>query len=272
MEFHHRNGQFINGFSEAVEIEDRYLFPMLKSSALAAGKTETTDRWMLVTQSSIGQETAAIAENAPRTWNYLLSHAELLDRRKSSIYKNRPRFSIFGVGKYTFASWKVAISGFYKKLQFVKVGTVEGKPIILDDTAYFVTCHSEREADLVCSLLNSEPARRFFSALIFWDAKRPITVSVLKLLDLQSLAESLGQGEQLKACRAGVLSIPTQSVLSGHKTAGLRLQRGRVATRMRAAALGNYSTGNFDSAWTSVANLRWRCFGHCRNSWPAMAT
>jgi hypothetical protein len=201
MEFHRQDGHFVNGFGEVVDIEDAYLFPMLKSSALANGKTETTDRWMLVTQSSVGDETAAIKEKSPRTWDYLLSHSDSLDQRKSSIYRNRPRFSVFGVGKYTFAPWKVAISGFYKRLEFAKVGMLQGKPIVLDDTAYFVDCRSEREADIVCSLLNSDLARRFYGAFIFWDAKRPITVSVLKLLNLQRLAESLNQWESLKACR-----------------------------------------------------------------------
>jgi hypothetical protein len=201
MEFRIDDGRLINGFGEAVDIENRYLFPMLKSSALTVGKTQTLDRWMLVTQTHIGEETASIAQHAPRTWDYLLSHANWLDRRKSTIYKNRPRFSLFGVGQYTFAPWKVGISGFYKRLEFVKIGPFQGKPVVLDDTAYFVDCHSEQEADLVCSLLNSDLAQRFYSALIFWDAKRPITVSVLRLLSIERLAQHLHRWQDLKACR-----------------------------------------------------------------------
>ena len=34
---------------------------------------------------------------------------------------------------YTFEPWRVAISGFYKKLNFRVVGSFEGKPIVLDD-------------------------------------------------------------------------------------------------------------------------------------------
>ncbi len=40
---------------------------------------------------------------APKTWKYLLSHGEALDGRRSSIYQNRPRFSVFGIGRYSLA-------------------------------------------------------------------------------------------------------------------------------------------------------------------------
>jgi hypothetical protein len=121
-----------------------------------------------------------------------MTHADRLDRRASSIYRNRPRFSIFGVGKYTFAPWKVAISGFYKQLIFTKLGQYAGKPIVLDDTCYFLPCASEAEADELMRLLNGPVARDYLSSLIFWDTKRPITAEILQTLDLDRLAQESG--------------------------------------------------------------------------------
>ena len=63
-------------------------------------------------------------------WGYLLAHADLLDARSSSIYRKRPRFSVFGVGPYTFAPWKVGISGFYKTLDFRAIGPVDQANIV----------------------------------------------------------------------------------------------------------------------------------------------
>ena len=114
--------------------------------------------------------------------------ATRLTAAAGSIYRNRPRFSVFGVGDYTFAPWKVAISGFYKRLRFSVVGSSEGKPTVLDDTGYFVSCRTEEEANQVASLLNSEAAGQFFSAFVFWDAKRPITVDLLSRLDIMAIA------------------------------------------------------------------------------------
>ena len=128
---------------------------------------------MLVTQRTVGEDTVAIADEAPLTWRYLESHANFLDARASSIYRNRPRFSVFGIGEYSFAPWKVAISGFYKSLEFRIVAPKEGRPVVLDDTCYFLSCGTEEEAEVLAALLNSEAARGFFRSFVFWDAKRP---------------------------------------------------------------------------------------------------
>ena len=181
-----RKDLYVNGLGEVVQLERDFLYPMLKSSELS--KRASPSRYMLVTQRSIGEDTRRIADRAPLTWRYLESHADVLDSRSSSIYRNRPRFSVFGVGDYSFAPWKVSISGFYKQLQFVPVGPKDGKPVVLDDTCYFLACQSEAEAGQLAGLLNTEEARGFFNAFVFWDAKRPITVSLLSTLDLDALA------------------------------------------------------------------------------------
>jgi hypothetical protein len=199
MELRKEGSKYRNGLGEVVELEDTYLFPMLKSSqvARAAG---TGNRFMLVPQRAIGDDTRAIAGCAPRTWDYLTSHAPLLDRRGSSIYRKRPPFSIFGVGDYSFAPWKVAISGFYKNLRFMAVGPASGRPVVLDDTSYFLPCQTRPQAELLARLLNSPSAQEFYSAFVFWDAKRPITADLLRRLDLRRLAEELGLETEFNAC------------------------------------------------------------------------
>ena len=186
MELIKENGKYKNNLGEVFELEDDYVFPMLKSSDLANGNLMPR-RWMLVTQKEVKSDTSNIAEIAPKTWNYLISHGEFLDRRGSSIYKKRARFAMFGIGDYSFAHWKVAISGFYKKLEFNVIGSYENKPIVLDDTCYFIPFETEIEAEKVCRLLNSKAGREFFESFIFWDAKRPITVDILQKLDITKL-------------------------------------------------------------------------------------
>jgi hypothetical protein len=201
MELRKEGHRFRNGLGELVDLEDDYIYPMLKSSEITNGHSKEPSRWMLVTQKAVGDETSVIRVLAPKTWAYLQQQADLLDRRGSSIYRNRPRFSVFGVGDYTFSPWKVAISGFYKNLRFATVGPFAGKPVVLDDTSYFVACQSEQEAHFIADLLNSQPAREFFSAFVFWDAKRPITVELLRRLDLSALATQLGSDSNLAQFR-----------------------------------------------------------------------
>jgi hypothetical protein len=183
-----------NGMGETIALEDAFLFPMLKSSDVGNGRTRCRGV-MVVTQQLVGEDTSHIRTKAPQTWAYLERNVALMDKRGSIIYKNKPPFSVFGVGPYTFAPWKVAISGFYKKLHFVKIGPIDGKPVVFDDTIYFLPCWSEEEASFLETLLRSEAAQAFFHSMIHWDEKRPITVEILRRLSIHKLAAILGWEE-----------------------------------------------------------------------------
>lgn len=199
MEFRRGNGHFTNGRHEKCQLEATYLFPLLKSSDIANGRM-APDRYVLVTQRKPSDDTEEVKKRAPKTWAYLTAHAEALDQRRSIIYKERPRFSVFGVGDYTFSPWKVAISGLYKNCRFEVVGERDGKPIVLDDTCYFIPCVSEKEARFVCDLLNSDVCQRFLRSLVFFDAKRPITIDVLNRIDLKRVAEHVNKAAEAKRC------------------------------------------------------------------------
>lgn len=193
---------------EPLDLEREAVFPMLKASDLGNGKVPAPTRWMVVPQRTTGEDTSRLARVAPNTWAYLNSHADRLDKRASVIYKGRPRFSVFGIGEYSFAPWKVAIAGLYKKLTFHAIGPHDDKPVVFDDTCYFVPCRSEREAVIVASLLNSPQAREFYSAFIFWDAKRPITVDVLARLDVAKIAAEIGHLPELMEAMGEYASAP----------------------------------------------------------------
>jgi hypothetical protein len=223
MELRRTGDLYSNSLGESVDLEPDCLYPLLKSSDLANGTTDFTDRAMLVTQRMIGADTHCLSVSAPKTWDYLQRHADRLDRRASSIYQKRPRFSVFGVGEYSFSPWKVAISGLYKSLNFRVLGPVDGRPVVLDDTGNFIPCATREEAEFLAGLLNSPAAAEFFSAVIFWDAKRPVTVEILRKLDLLKLAEVFGKISEAehyiqssthrKRTRASGAPVQTQALL-----------------------------------------------------------
>ena len=190
MELVAEEGHWKNGFGEAVEIESRFRFPLLKSSDIANGRG-TSHRTVIVPQRALGEDTRALRQKAPKLWAYLEKHAKLLDGRKSAIYKKQPPFAIFGVGKYSFAPWKVAISGLYKRLRFCVVGPLQQKPVMLDDTCYFLPFSSEGDARRAARALESELAGDYFRGRVFWDAKRPISKAILQGLELRRLFDAL---------------------------------------------------------------------------------
>jgi len=146
---------------------------------------------VIVPQRALGEDTAPLRRAAPRAFRYLSRHRALLEGRKSSIYAGQPPFAIFGVGPYSFAPWKVAISGLYKRSAFTLIGPHEGRPVVLDDTCYFLAFPDARAAKRAAAALGSALARDFLQARVFWDNKRPITKAILQALDLAALERAL---------------------------------------------------------------------------------
>lgn len=187
MELQKVGDNLVNGSGEIVDLEDTILFPLFKGSDVANNRTTDVNRFLLVTQRSVGEPTHLIRHLAPKTWEYLEKHSSYFEKRKSKIYKDSHRFSIFGVGSYTFSPWKIAICGLYKNLDFRLIGNIEGKPVVFDDTVYFLSFDDKEEAIRIHKLLLSTAAQDFLSSLIFWDEKRPIKTSILNSLNIDHL-------------------------------------------------------------------------------------
>ncbi len=178
-------GKLHNALGEVVEVEDDWVYPLLKGSDVNAGRAP--ERYVVVTQRSLEDETGHLRYEAPRLWGYLQTHTERFAARKSSIYRNRAAFSMFGIGPYAFAPWKVAVSGFYKVPRFRLVGPSDGQPILFDDTSYFLPCRSAIEAAILFSALTSDVANLLLKSLLFADAKRPVTKKLLQRIDLNMI-------------------------------------------------------------------------------------
>lgn len=191
MELTFDGNDYYNGFGEIVDIEEDIIYPLIKSSDIKSGTTTSPRKYVIVTQSSTSEDTCNIAANYPKTYDYLLKYAYLLDHRASRIYKKRPRFSIFGIGPYSFKPYKIIVSGLYKKPHFILVEPINGKCFMLDDTCYMLGFDNLSEANEVLKILNSDVVQGFISSLSFTDAKRIITKDLLMRIDLHKAAEHL---------------------------------------------------------------------------------
>ncbi len=183
---------FQNGLGRKYALEENYLYPLLKSSDIGNGRTISCRKFILITQKLVGQDTSIIQDKAPQTWQYLLEHDNYFNNRKSSIYKDKPPYSIFGVGSYSFKGWKIAISGLYKRLNFCLVEPLNEKSVMFDDTVNFLSFETKEEAKFIFGLITSNPALEFLDSMIFWGEKRPITIDILKRLSLKAVASELG--------------------------------------------------------------------------------
>lgn len=184
MELECDNRLFRNKLDETFELEDDLVYGVLKSSDLKNKVSIAPKKYTIITQRFIGQDTSYLLQY-PKTYEYLRKHSDLFSSRKSSIYSGKPAFSIFGIGEYSFRPYKVAISGLYKTFHFTLVLPMDGKPVMLDDTCYFLGFDKVEEAVAIYALLNSESIQSFLRSIAFSDAKRMINKEVLMRIDLQ---------------------------------------------------------------------------------------
>ena len=176
---------------EIVDIEDDMVFPLIKSSMFKMPVINKFSKYVIVTQKRVREETKSIKNYYPRTWDYLYQHIDLFERRKSSIYKGAPLFSMFGVGDYSYSQFKVGISGFYKSPLFSILYSDDKKPVMLDDTCYFISFENYNLAYVAMLLLNSNAVQTFLKNIAFLDSKRPYTKKVLERIDFSKIVSEL---------------------------------------------------------------------------------
>lgn len=179
---------YANGYGNVVDIENTIVFPLVKSSHIKTPVLNAFKKHVIVTQKKAREDTSFIKEVAPKTWAYLNNNSDFFDRRKSSIYKNAPPFSMFGVGEYSYAKYKVGISGFYKTPLFTLLANET--PVMMDDTCYFLSFDEYDSAYTAMLLLNSSKVQTFLKSISFIDSKRPYTKKVLERLDFEKIITS----------------------------------------------------------------------------------
>lgn len=183
------DNKYLNGQNDILDIENNYIYPLFKSSDLKNYVIDKSRKSVIITQKRINQETSFLQFEAPKIWQYLCKNEELINKRKSIIYKKAPKFSMFGIGDYSFSKYKVAISGFYKEPKFSLIKT--DRPAMLDDTCYFLSFNNLKIAQICTILLNSSPVQDFLKSIVFLDSKRPYTKDILKRIDFDSICKNI---------------------------------------------------------------------------------
>ncbi len=183
---------YTNGFGEKVIIENDMIYPLIKSSDISNYNPGHSRKYVIVPQRRIGEETSALKHTHPLTYAYLMKHAAAFASRKSSIYRGKDAFSIFGIGNYSFKPYKIVVSSLYKTINFLLISQIEGKPVMVDDTCYQLDFDDLEEATNIYDAINSNEIQSLIKSLVFRDAKRVITKSLLMRLNLTQYCNDNG--------------------------------------------------------------------------------
>ncbi|WP_144902658.1 type I restriction endonuclease subunit M [Halobellus captivus] len=146
-------------------LESDHIYPYLKSKHVVKYGLFGHDL-QLVPQRGVGDDNeAALRRETPATYAYLERNRDRLLDRGSSWFDDGPFYSLFGLGPYTWADYKVVWCRLGFKPHFAVASTVSDpivgeKPVVPGDHCMFVGTDDEREAHYLCALLNSAPYQR----------------------------------------------------------------------------------------------------------------
>ncbi|MBP5622963.1 MAG: hypothetical protein J6X44_13220, partial [Thermoguttaceae bacterium] len=152
------------------ELESALLFPLVRWRDVDEYRVQSPSTLMLVpqdpeTRKGIAPET--MEKLYPKTLDYLRRfESTLRERAAYRRYQNRaPFWSLYNVGVETFAPIKVAWRRMDSTTRAAVVfGAPDAKPLIPQETLSFVAVTSIDEADYLCAILNSAPARAIFES------------------------------------------------------------------------------------------------------------
>jgi len=149
--------------SVAMEIEDDFLYPLLRGRDMLRWSSTPSVCILLPHQKddpAKGYPEKLMSSKFPKTYTYFNDNfrSSLLARKSSSVPTDT-FFSIYAVGSYTLAPYKVVWKEQSSELQCAVISSSNGKVIIPDHKLMLVAFENESEAHYVCAALNSTPAR-----------------------------------------------------------------------------------------------------------------
>ncbi len=183
------NNKFVNGFNEELDIESDLIFGLIKSSDLNGNIIKMPRKYAIITQRYINEDTSYIEKMYPRLYTYLSKNEAIIENRKSSIYKGKHKFSIFGIGNYSFKPYKVAVSGLYKNPAFSLLLPEDDKPLMVDDTCYLLGFDRQSDAIFTWCILSDAKVHELLKSISFEDSKRPFTKEILMRIAIDELAK-----------------------------------------------------------------------------------
>ena len=154
-------------------VEPDLLYPLLRGRDVSRWSATTSAR-ILVTHEP-GRRLKAITEEDmqvrfPCTFAYLKHFDKMLRCRAAFKRYFRPDrdpfYSIFNIGDYTFAPWKVVWPEVANSLEVAVAGPAHKKSTVPDHTLIMIECESADEAHFLCATLNSSPSRHVVQAYI----------------------------------------------------------------------------------------------------------
>jgi len=180
--------------AEVYELEADLLFPLLRWGDVAVFRARPS-AWILLAQdpaTRTGIDEQRLRSRWPRTYAYLCAHEGLLRRRAAwrRYQRGRPFYSMYNVGPYTLAPYKVVWRRMDRRLRAAVVEPLDhtlagSRPVVPQETCVLIPCETPEEAHYLCALLNSRPVGRLAAGCSVSGGKSFGTPAILGVLGLR---------------------------------------------------------------------------------------
>lgn len=151
-------------------IETDLIYPLIKPKDTKKWGIDTY-QYMIVPHKKAGENNESfLRKELSKSYSFLSAFTKELATRKSKWFYggDKPFYSLFGIGEYTFEKYKVVWCCMSYKPDFSVVSKVKDeyigiKTYIPDNTIGYLSVETADEAHYICSILNSNKVKALFS-------------------------------------------------------------------------------------------------------------
>ena len=146
-------GQLQDRSGEPVDVESEFVYPLLKGADLKRPPAGRPRRAVIVTQRRIGEDTTRLANAPPQLWAYLRANADRV--RKAQVVDLPGPAPVRHLRHRALQLRPVQGGGLRactRRRSSRLSGPSTGRPVMLDDTCYFLACRPAAEAAALAAL------------------------------------------------------------------------------------------------------------------------
>lgn len=176
------------------ELDDDHVYPYIDSKHVVKYGLFGHDLRLVPMRKANEDNEAELRGTCPRTYEYLASNRQALEDRASSWLEQGPFYTVFGLGEYTWSTYKIVWCRLGFKPEFAVVSTVDDedvgeKPVVPGDHFMFISTDDEYEAHFLCGLLNSSVYRKSMES-VAGGGKSGLSKAVVSRLELPAYTET----------------------------------------------------------------------------------
>lgn len=151
-------------------IEEDLVYPLVRGRDVSRWRANASCHILIAqdpkTRTGIDQTT--MQRSYPKTFAYLKKFEKILAGRKTRVVKHLTQrgafYSMFAVGEYTMAPWKVLWPWIADRVRASVIGKHDGKVMIPEHNTSYVDFYNKNDAHFFCAIFNSLPCE---AAIIF---------------------------------------------------------------------------------------------------------